>query len=416
MILHKSQRLRIITVLGVLLLARLTANAADPGPGSQLGPDPASPNLGPDSSATAMPNGSIPGAASVVTLPVPQPHWLYIVDLSPSLVVTNVLIVDGDSGKMLGTITSGYLANFVMTPDGRSIYMSETYYSRAARGTRTDVITTYDPRTLTPRAELALPNGRFLSPGEKYALSLSANGRFLFSANLRPATTVSLIDLARSELLEDIDTAGCALAYPTGDASFVAICGSGALMEVSVSPLGVVSKALTEPFFDPETDPVFDAPAIVSGSDRFYFVSYHGRVYPVQRIDGHAVPQKPWDIVGGSAQGTGWRPGGSYQLLALNPQLHRLYVLMHRGGDWTQKQSGTAVWVIDTHSGHVAGRLRLTQPADAIAVTLDAHPLLFAIGDGTLRVYRVERDVLQPVRTVTRLGTDASFLSVPGEG
>lgn len=402
--------------LSVLLLAGLGASFGGPTVGSQSSQNRVSRNPAGESAATAIPNGSIPGAAPVVTLPIPQPHWLYILDLSPSLIVTNVLAVDGDSGKVLGTITAGNLANFVMTPDGRSIYMSETYYSRGARGKRTDVITAYDPRTLTPRREIALPIGRFLSPGEKYALSLSANGHFLFSANLRPATSVSLIDLTRGVFIEEIETPGCALAYPTGDSSFAAICGSGAFMDVSVSPLGAVSKTLTTPFFDPDADPVFDAPAIVSGSDRFYLVSYHGRVYPVQRTDGRAVPQKPWDIVGGTGQGAGWRPGGYYQLLALNPLLKRLYVLMHQGGEWTHKQSGTAVWVVDTQSGRVLGRDRLAKPADAIAVTLDAHPLLFAIKDGTLEVYRIERDVLRPLREVTRLGTEASFLSVPGEG
>jgi methylamine dehydrogenase heavy chain len=358
----------------------------------------------------------VPGAAPVVVLPSPQLHWVYILNLSSSLVVTNVLVVNGDTGKMLGTITSGYLADFVESPRGRTIYMSETYYSRAARGKRTDLITAYDPHTLTPIRETLLPNGRFMSPGKKYALSLSVNGHYLFSANMRPKFSVSVIDLERFEFVREISTPGCALAYPTGDASFAAICGSGALMNVSLRRSGKLGKTFTRPFFNPGSDPVFDAPAIVHGSNVFYFVSYHGWVYPVKRTHGEAVPERAWDIVNPTERRLRWRPGGYYQLLALNPALHRLYVLMHQGGAWSQKQSGTQVWVIDTRSGRVVARDPLVKPADAISVTLDRKPLLFAIKDGTLEVYRFERDVLEHLREVTRLGTEASYMSVPGEG
>jgi methylamine dehydrogenase heavy chain len=89
---------------------------------------------------------------------------------------------------------------------------------------------------------------------------------------------------------------------------------------------------------------------------------------------------------------------------------------MHRGGQWSQKDSGTEVWVIDTRTHRVVARDRLVRPADAIAVTLDERPLLFTIKDGTLEVYRIGGDALTPLREVTRVGTEASFLSVPGEG
>ena len=365
--------------------------------------------------AAESPQTTVPGGAPVISLSAPNAHWIYILDLSPTLVLGDVLVVDGDTGKMLGMITSGYLPNFVQTPDAHAIYMSETYYSRGARGKRTDVITAYDPHTLTPLSEARLPNGRLLSPGKKYGLSLSTDGRYLFSANMRPAFSVSVIDLKRFRFFREISTPGCALAYPTGDASFAAICGNGALMNVSISPTGAVSKSLTSPFFNP-SDPVFDAPAIVQGSQTVYFVSYDGRVYPVKREGGRATPEKPWNILSRSDRRASWRPGGYYQLLALSPTLHRLYVLMHQGGIASHKQSGTQVWVIDTSTGRVVARDLLAQPADAISVTLDGKPLLFTLKDGVLEVYRIESDRLEHLREVTRLGEEASYMSVPGEG
>lgn len=356
------------------------------------------------------------GGAPVVTLPAPQAHWVYVVDLSSSLVFTNVLVVDGDTGKMLGTINGGDLANFVQAPDGRTDYLSETYYSRGSRGKRTDVVTAYDARTLTSIGETPLPNGRLLSPGKKYGLALSTNGQYLFSENMRPAFSVSVIDLKRFKFVREISTPGCALTYPTGESSFAGICGNGALMNVSVSPKGRVRTSFTAPFFDPGGAPVFDAPAVVHGSKTFYFVSYSGSVFPVRREAGRAVPERPWNIVSPSERRAGWGPGGYYQLLALNPPLRRLYVLMHQGGAWSQKESGTQVWVIDTDTGQVVARDPLVKPADAISVTLDRKPLLFAIKDGVLEVYRIEADALEHLREVTRLGTEASYMSVPGEG
>jgi methylamine dehydrogenase heavy chain len=233
---------------------------------------------------------------------------------------------------------------------------------------------------------------------------------------MRPTTSVSLIDLTRSMFVAEIATPGCVLAYPTGYMSFASICANGGLMNVSFDSAGEAHKTLTPPFFSPESDPVFDAPAIVAGSDRFFFVSYHGQVYPIERNEGHAVPQAAWSILSEQERRAGWRPGGYYQLLALNARRQRLYVLMHQGGEWTHKESGTQVWAIDTNNGRVVGRNRLVTPADAISVTLDSDPLLFALKDGTLNVYRIKGDGLEHLREVKKLGAEASFMSVPGEG
>jgi methylamine dehydrogenase heavy chain len=362
----------------------------------------------------AGPAAPIEGASPVVILPEPSPHWVYLIDHSSSLVVTNITVVDGDAGKVVGTISSSFLPNFVITPDAHTIYVSETYWSRGTRGVRSDMITAYSPRTLVPSTEVELPSGRLLANGKKYGLSLSADGHYLFSANMRPGTSVSVIDLKNSTWVTEIETPGCFLAYPTGVASFASVCGNGALMNVSISATGEVRKAVTRPFFNPERDPVFDAPAMVSGDDHFYFVSYHGQVWPVTRVDGRAEPGPSWNILTEEERRSGWRPGGFYQLLAVHAKHKRLFVLMHQGGEWTHKQYGTQVWVVNTETGRVVRRDSLVAPASSIAVTLDDDALLFAINESTLSVYRIVGDSLRHVRDVKNVG--ASFMSVLGEG
>ncbi len=375
------------------------------------------PSAGSQATGGQAADGPSTDAGTVATLPPPRPHWLFITDLVySSFVVANVIVIDGDSGKMLGTISSGYMPNFVMTPDTRTIYMSETYYSRGSRGTRTDVLTAYDPVTLSARSELALPNGRFLTGVKKSALALGTDGKYLFSANMRPATSVSVIDLERGVFLKEIDTPGCFLVIPTGNASFASICGNGTLMNVALDGTGEAHKSSTAPFFNPETDPVFDAPALSTHTDHFYFVSYHGQIIPVDRSGGTAVPQSAWTIGSAAERRAGWRPGG-YQLLALHPTSKRLYLLMHQGGEWTHKAKGTEVWVVDSETGRLLKRNRLRAPAVSIAVTLDTEPLLFSTdGAGTVGIYKIHGDSLTHQREVTEVGSITQVMSVPGEG
>jgi methylamine dehydrogenase heavy chain len=64
-----------------------------------------------------------------------------------------------------------------------------------------------------------------------------------------------------------------------------------------------------------------------------------------------------------------------------------MYVLMHQGGANTQKQPGSEIWVYDVAAARVA-RYPLPELATAIAISGDAHPLLYTalFGSGTLVV------------------------------
>ena len=75
-----------------------------------------------------------------------------------------------------------------------------------------------------------------------------------------------------------------------------------------------------------------------------------------------------------------WRPGGA-RLAAYHCASGRLYVLMHEGVHWTHAQPGTEVWVLNTVKQELESRYALPQSANSIAVTQDAHPVLFAISE-----------------------------------
>ena len=55
---------------------------------------------------------------------------------------------------------------------------------------------------------------------------------------------------------------------------------------------------------------------------------------------------------------------------------------MHTGNYWTHKAHGTEVWVLDTARQTLVRRIKLETPAKSIAVSQDASPLLYAMGEG----------------------------------
>ena len=71
-------------------------------------------------------------------------------------------LVDGDAGRMLGMLSTGFGFNGVVLPGNGSMILSpEIYFTPPTRGKRTDVVTIYDGRKLEP--------GRRKSPSRRSA-------------------------------------------------------------------------------------------------------------------------------------------------------------------------------------------------------------------------------------------------------
>jgi len=102
-------------------------------------------------------------AGKVASLPVtPSPHWVWVNDIDlPHLVDGRAMLVDGDSGRFLGSLSTGFsFERLVISQDGKVIFSPEAYFSRGSRGTRTDVVTLYDTVHLTPLGEIPIPAKR----------------------------------------------------------------------------------------------------------------------------------------------------------------------------------------------------------------------------------------------------------------
>ena len=314
------------------------------------------------------------------TLPEASPHWVYLLEpVFPHLIVTKVWIVDGDSLNVVGMINGGYAANLGLAQGATQLYMAETFWSRGSRGDRTDVVTTFDGRTLDPKGEVALPQGRFLVVPKKYDGALTTDGRYMLSFNMEPATSVSVVDVQNQKYLGEIETPGCGLIFPSAPRRFSMVCADGSLLTANFDEAGKAQLTRGEPFFDAENDPVFEHPGFSQQTGQALFVSYGGTVYPVDFAGDQPQIGEAWSLLSDEEKGKWW-PGG-WQLASYHPGSNRLFVQMHEGGKWSHKQPGQEIWVFDVNSKQRVQRIELEEPALSVMVSQDEEPLLFVLSE-----------------------------------
>jgi methylamine dehydrogenase heavy chain len=350
---------------------------------------------------------------SVVLSAEPNPHWVWINDIVfHHMADGKAYLVDGDSGRFLGMLSTGSGFIALETPsDYSQIYSPETYFSRGTRGERTDVITFYDPQELKPTGEVIIPPKRFTAMPTHNYFALTDDDRFLIVYNFTPAQSVSIIDVKERRLVGETTTAGCALVLPSGDRSFLMMCGDGSLMTVTLNDRGeVTNKQRNDPFFDPKADPVTEK--AVRWGDTWVFVSFKGVVYPVDVSGDQPEPGKNWALFSEAERGVSWRPGG-IQHLAVHEASGKLYALVHQGGIDTHKDPGQDVWVYDLKTQKQIQKIKLDKLATSIQVSKDDAPLMFSIfiGAPTLDVYDASSGKL--LRSVDEIGFTPTLLQTP---
>jgi methylamine dehydrogenase heavy chain len=359
-----------------------------------------------------LPSDSARGP-EVATLTVPaSKHWVWVNDfVFPHMVDGMAYLIDGDSGRYLGTLSTGFgFAHLILSRDGKLIYSPETYFSRGTRGKRTDVVTLYDAGTLKVSGEIPIPPKRASNMPMIANQVLTDDERFLLIYNFNPAQSVTVVDMKLRKFVREIETPGCALIYPTGPRSFFSVCGDGSLSLVELDDAGSSRQKRTQPLFDLAADPVTEKAVRIG--DTWYFVSFAGRIYPLQARAQTATMGPPWWLTSEAERKAGWRPGGLQQL-AVNPQKSRLYAIMHRGGVETHKDPGKDVWVYDVSTRQRLQQFALKNLATSIQLSSDAQPLLYSIS-----LERTDLDIYDAasgklLRSVDHVGTTPTVMVTP---
>jgi methylamine dehydrogenase heavy chain len=331
-----------------------------------------------------------PETSDVATLPPSSAHRFFTATRRSSFV-----IFDGDSGKMEGSIPAGYIANLAIAPDNGQFFVSETYWSRGARGERQDLLSVYDATTLNLVKEITLPGRALVFKMQNFDISASGSRAYVYI--MLPASSVVWVDLKKQSVGGTVEIPGCALVFPWGEQGFSSLCADGSLATVTIAESGTAKVTHTKPFFDANTDPIFENSFVDRTTGTAIFLSYTGLVYQA-KLGAETVVEKPWSIqkaAGFPVPGTGvqelaWRPGGG-QLAAYHKASGKLFVLMHAGNYWTHRQGGSEIWVLDTKTHSLLSRFQL-QPVptsgladekvpfyEDIGVSQDAKPVLYLL-------------------------------------
>lgn len=320
----------------------------------------------------------------VATLKPQYPHRLFAMD---SYGDTGVKIVNGDTLEIEGMVPAASSAVFALDPAGRYFYVCESIWTLGNRGTRQDMISVYDSRTLNLLTEISLPTGgRLQVDSLVHDCDISADGKFAYVYNMQPASSVSVVNLEQRKVVSTVELPGCAMAFPWGNNGFSALCGDGSVATVPLSATGKPGSVTHGAhFFNADEDPIFSESLVDRNNGRAFFISYTGLIYPAQ-LGEHPSIEKPWSlqVAAGMPAATtdvqqlAWRPGG-LDVLVWNKAKNRLYALMHPGTHWTQKHPGSEVWVLDAGSHTLLKRIELPAPTMSIAISQDDQPLLYLL-------------------------------------
>lgn len=302
-----------------------------------------------------------------------------------------IRIIDGDTAKLVASVYSSQYANFAWSPDHHTLYVSETYWTLGNRGTREDVLSIYGGPTLSNEGEITLP-GRLISDPKTHTFALSSDGRYGYDYSFQPAPAVTVIDLHSRKVAASVEIPGCGLVFPFGERGFASLCADGSLAVADVDAQGKYTVRRTKRFFDVMHDPVMDESVADGRSGLAFFVTYDGWVHPVQLADTPRF-EKAWSLeqAAGMSPATSragqitWRPGGQVPF-AYQRSRHRLFALMHEGPPWSFEKPGSEIWVLDARSHRLLHRWDVPESAYLVAVTADAHPLLFALSQSWLWV------------------------------
>lgn len=323
-----------------------------------------------------------PEESDVMTIDPPKSTWFYV---DGGWDMPGTSIFDGETGKMKGMVETRRLADMAIDPKGQYYYVAETIWSKGDRGTRQDMVTVYDSKTLNLVTEIPLP-GRILIGSRKNNFIVSDDGKTAYVYDFSPTSGVNIVDLTKKKFAAAIELPGCASLMPNPDVGFSALCSDGSLATVAIrGTKGDISH--TAPFFDATNDPIFDNFAYDRKKKQTVFLTYTGQIYTAQ-IGATPTVAAPFSIQTAAGVRTGdtkpldvnWYPGGR-QPMALHRATGTLFVLMHKGEYWSHKAPGDEVWQVDVAAKKVVKRFSLKEPMGNIEVSQTEKPLLYMNGE-----------------------------------
>ncbi len=351
----------------------------------------------------------------IKTLPERYPeHWFLVHDATFfHMLDGRVVVMDTEAEtqaeQFKGSLGVSFIGGVHESAYRSEIYVIESFNTRGPRGQRTDVLTIWDKATLTVLGEVVYPKPkRYQGMPQRYSIQTINEGNWVIIANFSPATSVTVVDVNKREIINEVATPGCVLAFPTGKRGFSSLCADGRMMSVQLDADGQISlQERGEPFFNSDDTPIFERPAMIDGVA--YFPSFESLVHPVDMTGDKAIPGEAWSLVTEEERAQNWRPGGIG--IVTEDKIGRFYVLMHPDGkDGTQGHGGSEVWVFDPAKKERVLRIALQEWGLSLAASRGDNPLLMVTNpvDMSLEMYNALNGEF--IRKISDMGTETPLL------
>jgi methylamine dehydrogenase heavy chain len=300
---------------------------------------------------------------------------------------SSINIFAGSDLKYKGNLSSGTMAQMLLSHDGRTAYTASVFMKRIVYGDAEMVLQVFDVATSSAVREVVLPAKLAMLTPYRHMLAESADGKYVFVQNATPATSVTVVDVQAGKVTGEVPTPGCFGIYPALDAKkFSVVCGDGTFASYVLKADGSgADRTPSQKIFDVDQDPIFLSAQRVA-SDLIY-VSYHGNVYRVSDAQQAATLVERFSLTTGTTGG--WAPGG-YEMIAYNKAHGVLFVGMHPNAkDGSHKTPAKEIWAYDLAQKKLLHRSSVPE-VKALTASDDAAPSVFALKDKAIVRYAAD--------------------------
>lgn len=272
-----------------------------------------------------------------------------------------------------GELSLGLNSQLVLSPDGKQVLAFSNYMKRYTYGPVETALQVFDVATARPLYEIIVPSKAVEANPMSNLIARSDDGHYVYIQNATPATSVTVVDMTRKSVIDEVPLPGCYGIMPARQGlRFATLCGTGKIKTVAFRE-GKHSIKESAKLFDVKKDALF----IHSQRARnglLVLTSFQGNLY---LIDDSQDTAKLVDILPIARDIPGhWVPGG-YQVSAYNAPHDVLFLLMHPNGrEGSHKDPSQELFAYSLADHKVIARSKAPQ-LTSIVVTQDEDPLIY---------------------------------------
>ncbi|WP_373019995.1 amine dehydrogenase large subunit [Thiomicrorhabdus sp.] len=272
-----------------------------------------------------------------------------------------------------GELALGLTSQIVSSSDGKQVYALSHYMKRYTYGPVESALQIFDVATLTPIKEIIIPNKAVQAIGMSGLIEKSADDHYVYIQNATPATSVTIVDITKGEVLPELPVPGCYGIFPAEKGNkFSTLCGTGKIKTFTMKN-GKYSSADSEKVFDVDNDALY-VHAQRAKDGKLIFTSFNGNLYVVDDSGESAKLLETIEVAKG-VEGN-WAPGG-YQVTAYNAPTDTLFMIMHPDAyEGSHKDGSKEIWAYNLKTRKLVSR----SPAEnlvAISVNQEKTPTVF---------------------------------------